>query len=50
MKEKEIVLSSVLQKLSDLSMEGLSAVLLAEYVMKTVLTVRYSKIAMEDML
>ena len=49
MKEKGIALSNALQKPSDSSMEGLSAVSPAEYVMKTVLTGRYLKTATEDM-
>ena len=50
MKEKEIVLKSVLQKPLNTSTEGHLVVLLAEYVIKTVLTVQYSPTAIEDML
>ena len=47
--EKESVLTSVLQKLSSSLTAKRSAVLPAEYVIKTVLTDQYLKIATEDM-
>ena len=48
--EKESVLNSVLQKPLNSLTAKLSAVLLVEYVIKTVRTAQYFKIAMEDML
>ena len=50
MKEKEIVLNSALQKLSDSLMAKHSAVLPVEYAIRTVRMERYLKIAMADML
>jgi hypothetical protein len=48
-KEKESVLNSALLKPLNSLMEKHLAVLLAEYVIKTVQTAQYLKIAMEDM-
>ena len=50
MKEKEIVLNSALQKLSDSLMARHSAVLHVEYAIRTVRTEQYLKTATEGML